>query len=343
MSKDYYEILGLDRYCTQEDVKKSYKKLALQYHPDKNKDNEDAKEKFHLLSEAYTHLGDEKKRKNYDMFGADNENFSMPEDPFSMFNSIFEEHVQQFQNFEMNYENNFDIGGMIQKLTGGALGNLFQMPMPNVHVKVQSCKENIPIDDIDIEVKTTMKDIYNKSTKEITYQKDRIKKGKIYNKKVTCKVPLYHGEILCKGNGNETGDGKGNVKINIETEASEFKRVDDYDVFYEKIMSVTEYYSKKCQIELPHGEIVYLKDCKVNKIHQIKGKGIPYQEEKEWFNGDLFVYIGVDVPDLEELYDQLNNLLEEEEEEKKADVDVEEADKEYVEFKIVNWDQLFHD
>ena len=64
--KNYYEILGLKEDCSQEEVKKSYRKLAVQYHPDKNPDNKEAEEKFKEISEANDVLSDSNKRSQYD-------------------------------------------------------------------------------------------------------------------------------------------------------------------------------------------------------------------------------------------------------------------------------------
>ncbi|MEM4412745.1 MAG: DnaJ domain-containing protein [Candidatus Caldarchaeum sp.] len=66
--KDYYEILGVPRNATKEEIKRAYRKLALQYHPDRNK-SPDAEEKFKEISEAYAVLVDDEKRKLYDMYG----------------------------------------------------------------------------------------------------------------------------------------------------------------------------------------------------------------------------------------------------------------------------------
>src|SRR3989344_1039837 len=75
MAKDYYEILGVDRNATKEDIKKAYKKLAKQYHPDLNKESGSA-EKFKEINEADSVLGDDKKRQHYDQFGtADSSGF----------------------------------------------------------------------------------------------------------------------------------------------------------------------------------------------------------------------------------------------------------------------------
>ncbi|NLX65090.1 MAG: molecular chaperone DnaJ [Clostridiaceae bacterium] len=67
--RDYYEVLGVSRQATSEDIKKAYRKLAKQYHPDVNPGDEDAEAKFKEINEAYSVLIDEQKRANYDRFG----------------------------------------------------------------------------------------------------------------------------------------------------------------------------------------------------------------------------------------------------------------------------------
>lgn len=69
MSKDYYEVLGVSRTASIDDIKNSYKKLAFEYHPDRNPDNEEAENKFKEINEAYQVLSDENKRAQYDSFG----------------------------------------------------------------------------------------------------------------------------------------------------------------------------------------------------------------------------------------------------------------------------------
>jgi molecular chaperone DnaJ len=67
--KDFYALLNVTRIATPEEIKKAYRKLAMQYHPDKNPGNKKAEEKFKEFSEAYEVLGDPKKREMYDQFG----------------------------------------------------------------------------------------------------------------------------------------------------------------------------------------------------------------------------------------------------------------------------------
>lgn len=68
--KDPYLVLGVSKSATQDEIKKAYRKLAMQYHPDKNKGDKKAEEKFKEMSAAYEIVGDVKKRKEYDTFGS---------------------------------------------------------------------------------------------------------------------------------------------------------------------------------------------------------------------------------------------------------------------------------
>lgn len=67
--KDYYELLGLTKGASDDDIKKAFRKLAIQYHPDKNKGDKEAEEKFKEINEAYQVLSDPEKKSQYDQFG----------------------------------------------------------------------------------------------------------------------------------------------------------------------------------------------------------------------------------------------------------------------------------
>ncbi len=94
MTTDYYEVLGVKKNATKAEMKKAYKKLAMKYHPDRNKGKKQAEEKFKKINEAYAVLSDDNKRKQYDQFGAEGfSNRFSQEDIFSNFDfgSVFEE------------------------------------------------------------------------------------------------------------------------------------------------------------------------------------------------------------------------------------------------------------
>lgn len=67
--RDYYEVLGVDKNASADEIKKSYRKLAMQYHPDRNPDNKEAEQKFKEVNEAYGVLSDADKKAKYDQFG----------------------------------------------------------------------------------------------------------------------------------------------------------------------------------------------------------------------------------------------------------------------------------
>ena len=93
--KDYYEILSVTRSATMDDIKTSYRKLAMQYHPDRNPGNKDAEEKFKEIAEAYEVLSDPQKKQIYDQYGHSGLNstgfhgFDNINDIFSHFSDIF--------------------------------------------------------------------------------------------------------------------------------------------------------------------------------------------------------------------------------------------------------------
>lgn len=95
IQRDYYEILEVERTASGEEIKKAYRRLALQYHPDRNPDDTEAESKFKQCAEAYDCLRDEEKRVRYDRFGHAGVNnsggagFSSAEDVFSHFGDIF--------------------------------------------------------------------------------------------------------------------------------------------------------------------------------------------------------------------------------------------------------------
>src|SRR5579872_6113674 len=106
---DYYEILGVDRDCSEAEIKKAYRKLAMDYHPDKHmqdtpEDKKIAEDKFKEINKAYEILGDEDKRQRYDQLGGDEfagDNGFQFTNPNDVFNSFFQTFGQSFgtQNF----------------------------------------------------------------------------------------------------------------------------------------------------------------------------------------------------------------------------------------------------
>jgi len=274
--KNYYEILEVSKNASEEEIKKSYKRLALTHHPDKNIGNPESADKFKEIGEAYGVLSDKSKRQQYDMMGSVDgfEDFDGGIDPFSVFNSIFKNHVESFMN--MKYEKDVNLSNIFSNFSGMSEENF---PFQNVHIKVHTFPinsvfedsrriddedlnyedediDNNPFlgifggkkkseqkiiyekpDDIIYNVKVSFADIYNNENKKITITRMRKKHGKYSEKKKTIEIPIFGKEVFLESQGHEMKGfkEKGDVSIYIENEVDQiFKRINEYDMLYIK-------------------------------------------------------------------------------------------------------------
>lgn len=128
-SKDYYKILRLSKDSTEKEIKKAYRKLALQYHPDKNPGNKDAEEMFKKISEAYHVLSDIDKRKKYDNVSPINpfiftaqQNFN----PFDIFNTFQKTHIHTHTMGGMNFSSSVSFGSSNPNFTSSSTQTVIQ-------------------------------------------------------------------------------------------------------------------------------------------------------------------------------------------------------------------------
>jgi molecular chaperone DnaJ len=116
--RDYYEVLGVQKNSSKDDIKKAYRKLAIQYHPDKNPGDKQAEEKFKEATEAYEVLGDDQKKAAYDQFGfAGVEGMGGQHDYSSVFRG-FEDIFGDFSGFQSIFDM-FGGGGFRRGTAGG--------------------------------------------------------------------------------------------------------------------------------------------------------------------------------------------------------------------------------
>ena len=142
MSKDLYDTLGLSKGCTQDDIKKAYRKLVIKWHPDKNPDKvEEATAKFKEISEAYEILSDEEKKSLYDRMGYEAVSGSGPQQPPGGFGDFG------------------NIGEMFGNIGQGGFG-----PFGQMFGNMQQQKETKGVDNIKIEV--TLQEIYTGCVKK---------------------------------------------------------------------------------------------------------------------------------------------------------------------------------
>ncbi|WP_343128711.1 molecular chaperone DnaJ [Buchnera aphidicola (Kurisakia onigurumii)] len=105
--KDYYQTLGISKSANETDIKKSYKRLAMKYHPDRNQGNKQAEKKFKEIKEAYEILNDKKKRAAYDQHG----------------HAAFEQGGDGYSSFTSSFSTNTDFGDIFGEVFGDIFGN----------------------------------------------------------------------------------------------------------------------------------------------------------------------------------------------------------------------------
>ncbi|HPG39164.1 MAG TPA: molecular chaperone DnaJ [bacterium] len=143
-NKKYYDILGVSRDADVNEIKKAYRKLAMQYHPDKNPGDKSAEEKFKELSEAYAVLSDPQKRRQYDQFGQTG-------------------NMRSGGGFEGGFVDPFDI---FREVFGGGFGDIFGMG--GTSRRHSGAKKGA---DLQIRLKLTLEEIFSGTTKKIKIKK----------------------------------------------------------------------------------------------------------------------------------------------------------------------------
>jgi DnaJ-class molecular chaperone len=135
-NKDYYAILGISRWATDDEIKRAYKQKALKHHPDKNRDDIDAEKKFMDISEAYEMLSDTSKRSLYDRLGSDDLRNYMGTDSRSNFRhsfsaghyrSTFANHSNRDQNYFIRYKDPttfYDLYVTLEEVNKGTIRKL---------------------------------------------------------------------------------------------------------------------------------------------------------------------------------------------------------------------------
>lgn len=302
--RDYYKILGVEKSASQDEIKKSYRKLAKKYHPDLHPDDEKAQEKFKEVNEAYEVLGDEKKRKQYDTFGS-SANFSNGQnfDPSQYgFGGNGYTYTTQGGDFS-DFFNMFFGGGGGQRSSrassGFDIGDLFGGGRSR-RPQRQSYESELTI---------SLDEAYHGTTKKMTLNIGgenkaidiKVPSGILPGKKLKVKGEKWgvSGDILFKINvegGRDTLDG-----LNVNKKLDIFP--DEAALGGKKVV---ETFEGKIKINIPQG-------ISSGKKIRIPKKGFKDMKKN---TGDLYIEINIVIPenlsDKEvELYKQLKEIREE--------------------------------
>jgi len=288
--EDYYEVMGVKRDATQDEIKRAYRKLARKYHPDVSKEA-DAEEKFKRLGEAYEVLKDPEKRAAYDQLGKNwkaGQDFNPPPDwdaGFEFSGGGFTGAGGDAQAYSDFFESLFgQRAGGFSGAQGGQRG--FHMRGEDHHAKVL----------IDLE------DAYHGATRNITLQVPEVDaSGHVHTKKRTLKVRIPKGvkqgqQIRLAGQGapGMGQGGSGDLYLEIEFKPHPFYRVEGRDVYMELPVAPWEAaLGAKVKVPTPAGVL----DLKIpagstnGRKMRLKGKGIPAKQA-----GDFYVQLKIVLP-----------------------------------------------
>lgn len=293
--KDYYKILGISKTSSPEEIKKAYRKLAMKYHPDRNKGNKGAEERFKDISEAYAVLSDTEKRKQYDMFGSEGfQNRFSQEDIFRDFDfgNIFKEFGFGGSGRGQNIFSHIFSGPGQTHFKGE--GSPFNSPFGNFSGQGRRMKGQ----DLVYELSITLEEAFEKTDKIISYQPAGSQLDK-----VSVKIPqgVSTGKKLRlqgKGKPGLNGGPPGDLFIQVRVlDHPVFQREAD-DLLITREIKFTEATlgteievmtidKKKLRLKIPPG-------TQNNARFRLKGYGMPHMKGKG--RGDAFVIINISVP-----------------------------------------------
>jgi curved DNA-binding protein len=267
---DYYNVLGLQKNASADDIKKAYRKLAKQYHPDANPDDATAKKKFQQINEANEVLSDPENRKKYDKYGKDWQH-----------SDAFDQQARQRQQYSQQFGGGESDGGFSDFFSsmfgGGGRRSAGKQKGQDLNANFQ------------LNLSDTFK----------THQQTITVNGK--NIRITIPAGIEDGQaIKLKGygqaspNGGSIGDLYLTFKLNNDTF---FKRVGNDLQLVQEIDLYTAVLGGEIDLNTLHGK-VKLKvkpETQNNTKIRLKGKGFPVYKQEDVF-GDLFVTYLVKLP-----------------------------------------------
>jgi curved DNA-binding protein len=297
--KDYYTVLGVPRNASEADIKKAFRKLARQYHPDTAKDKKIAEEKFKEINEAYEVLGDSSKRKKYDELGAnwDKQPQGFPggarggarrggngmpgEQEFHFGGTGFSDFFEQF----------FGGGGGVRPGFGGGRGHGFG-----------DAYGPTPGNDIEGDIMVTLDEILNGSSRTISLQRVNPKTGKAETETIRVRIPpgISEGQSIRvggKGGEGSGGGSPGDLYLRVRVAAHPDFRVRGADLYYDLDVAPWEaVLGGTITISSLRGRVNLRIPAGTNNGQQLRMRGQGLPKGKSGENGDLYVVIDVQLP-----------------------------------------------
>jgi curved DNA-binding protein len=295
--KDYYAILGVPRNASEEDIKKAFRKLARQYHPDVAKDKKAAEEKFKEINEAYEVLGDPANRQKYDRLGMDWDKTAAAAGPGPGYGFGGE------SNGEPDVEFHFDGTGFsdfFEELFGrrSRYGSSFRSGGARTGTEQRTARGS----DIEGDILVTLEEVMHGAIRPISLQRVDPRTGETTTQTFKVRIPpgVQDGRtIRVPGHGGEGvgGGSPGDLYLRVHYAAHPYFRVSGADLYYDldlapweavlgttvSVPSLDGKLNGKIPAGIDNGEKV-----------RIRGRGLPQGPKGE--RGELYLVVNVRIP-----------------------------------------------
>jgi DnaJ-class molecular chaperone len=290
MALDLYQRLGLKRGASEAEIKKAYRSLAKQLHPDRNKDKPDAAKRFAEVTHAYDMLSDKDKRARYDRGEIDEE--GNPKMPFGAGFGGYQggaggAQPEGFENFNFGGADGADLSDLFEGLFGGNRAGGGGGPFGGFRNRARTAQKGA---DIAYRLKVPFEDA-------VALKPQRITLGD--GKTIDLKLPqgLEDGtRIRLAGKGQEGPGGRGDAIVTIEVAPHRFYTRDGTNIRLELPVTLKEaVLGAKVKVPTPEGAVMLTipKGSSSGKILRLKGRGFAAKDGKR---GDQLVTVEVDIP-----------------------------------------------
>jgi len=280
--RDYYAVLGVQKSASADEIKKAYRKLAMQYHPDKNQGDKKAEEKFKEASEAYEVLSDSQKREAYDQFGHNGTSGN----PFGAGGNPFG---------GGGFSRSGPGADQFNDIFGDVFGDIFGARAGGAGPRRRPARGS----DLRYTLSVTLEEVFSGTEKVISFVRQRGSKEESARLSVTVPAGVKEGQRLKLANeGDAPSNGAaGDLYVIISIQEHPLFKREEHDVILDLPVAYTDAIlgthvdiltlSGKAQIKIPAG-------TNSGQILRLKGKGFPKLGSTG--HGDMLVRVIVDTP-----------------------------------------------
>jgi curved DNA-binding protein len=300
--KDYYKILGVDRKASADDIKRKYRKLALELHPDKNPGDNQAESRFKEINEAYEVLGDPEKRAKYDQLGSSYRAWERTGGQPGGFD--WSQWTSGFPGGGVRVEVG-DLGDMM-----GGFSDFFTSIFGGINPSGPGMDSSRRMRGRDIEhpITISLQEAYTGTSR--TIQRN--------GKRLEVKIPpgARNGtRVRISGRGEESGRQSGDLYLLVQVEKdARFKRKGDELYTAVSVELLTAVLGGEVRVPTPVGDVMLTipAGSQPGQTFRLKGRGMPHLKSKSR-HGDLFAELRIEIPSKlskreRELYEELKTL-----------------------------------